>query len=51
VHAMVVAAKKMGMIHVKTLEIIERSWQVDEQRCRPDFQSLGHTGFLSFFRR
>ena len=50
-HAMVVAAKKMGMIHVKTLEIIERSWQVDEQRCRPDFQSLGHTGFLSFFRR
>ncbi len=51
VHAMVVAAKKMGFIHVRTIEIIQRSWQVDEQRCRPDFQSLGHTGFLSFFRR
>ena len=51
VHAMVVAAKKMGLIHVQTIEIIQRSWQVDEQRCRPDFQSLGHTGFLSFLRR
>ncbi|MDO8642969.1 MAG: methyltransferase domain-containing protein [Candidatus Woesearchaeota archaeon] len=51
VHAMVVAAKKMGFIHVQTIEIIQRSWQVDEQRCRPDFQSLGHTGFLSFLRR
>ncbi len=51
VQTMVVAAKKMGFIHVQTIEIIQRSWQVDEQRCRPDFQSLGHTGFLSFLRR
>ncbi len=51
VHAMVVAAKKMGFTHVQTIEIIQRSWQVDEQRCRPDFQSLGHTGFLTFLRR
>ncbi len=49
--SMVNAATKMGFVHEKTVELIERTWVVDERRCRPGFDALGHTGFLSFFRR
>lgn len=48
---MVVAAEKLGFVHDKSIETIERSWILDEKRARPGFESLGHTGFLSFFRK
>ena len=36
---------------VKTSEIIERTWKVGQRVCRPDNVRIGHTAFLSFFRR
>ncbi len=37
--------------HVKTVEIIERPWVVDEHRSRPDNSGIGHTAFLAFVRK
>lgn len=37
--------------HIKTVEVIERRWKVDKKIARPEFKMLGHTGFLSFFRK
>ncbi len=48
---MVVACREAGLVHERTIELIERDWVLDEKRSRPDFGGLGHTGFLSFFRR
>ncbi|KHO45938.1 MAG: tRNA (adenine57-N1/adenine58-N1)-methyltransferase [archaeon GW2011_AR3] len=38
-------------VHVKTIEIIERSWEVAERKVRPMSRMIGHTGYLSFARR
>lgn len=35
----------------KTIELIERTWAIKEQRVRPSSDSVGHTGFLVFVRR
>lgn len=48
---MVIDARKEGLVHERTIELIEREWVIDEMRCRPDFKGLGHTGFISFFRK
>lgn len=37
--------------HIKTIEIIERQWEVEERKVRPKSQEIGHSGFLSFYRR
>ena len=37
--------------HLKTIELIEREWEIQERRVRPKTQMIGHTGFLSFCRR
>ncbi len=37
--------------HIKTSEIIERNWEIDERKVRPKSQQIGHSGFLSFTRR
>ncbi|MBI2147357.1 methyltransferase domain-containing protein [Candidatus Woesearchaeota archaeon] len=47
----VIEAEKHALAYVKTIELIERSWALSERQCRPGFDALGHTGFLSFFRR
>ncbi len=44
-------AAKAGFLHLKTQETIERQWVVEGQRARPEYQMLGHTGFLTFLRR
>ena len=36
---------------VRTSELIDRTWVVDEQRSRPDNKGIGHTAFLTFVRR
>lgn len=36
---------------VRTVELIERSWHVGSRGSRPEFDMLGHTGFLTFARR
>jgi len=47
----VIKAKENNLDHLTTIELIERHWEVDERRCRPAHGALGHTGFLSMFRR
>jgi len=34
--------------HIKTIELIEREWIIDERRARPNHKMLGHTAFLVF---
>ncbi|MBI1970237.1 50S ribosomal protein L11 methyltransferase [Candidatus Woesearchaeota archaeon] len=48
---MVGEAEQSGFTHLKTVECILREWAISEQQCRPNFDALGHTGFLSFFRK
>ena len=38
-------------VYAKTIELIEREWEVEERKLRPKYRMLGHTGFLSFARR
>lgn len=40
-----------GLIYLRTIEIIERDWEVDSRVVRPKSQQIGHSGFLSFVRR
>ncbi len=35
----------------EVLELIERKWKIEDKIMRPEFQMLGHTGFLVFCRR
>jgi tRNA (adenine57-N1/adenine58-N1)-methyltransferase len=36
---------------VETLELIERKWKIEDKVMRPEFEMLGHTGFLTFCRK
>ena len=36
---------------LETLELIERKWKIEDKIMRPEFEMLGHTGFLTFCRR
>ena len=36
---------------LETIELLERKWFVNEQIMRPEFQMLGHTGFMCFCRK
>lgn len=38
-------------IHVKTMEINEREWEIEGRKVRPKSQSIGHSGFISFVRK
>jgi tRNA (adenine57-N1/adenine58-N1)-methyltransferase len=41
-----------GKFHfIKTLEIIEREWDVFGRKVRPKTQQIGHSGFLTFCRK
>ena len=45
-------ATKGTIIRVlETLELLERKWKIEERIMRPEFEMLGHTGFLCFCRR
>ena len=39
---------ELGFLEVRTMELIERLWEVKERGSRPSFDGLGHTGFLVF---
>jgi len=43
--------KNESFAYIKTIEIIEREWEVDERRVRPKSKGIGHSGFLSFARK
>ncbi|MBI2144475.1 methyltransferase domain-containing protein [Candidatus Woesearchaeota archaeon] len=46
-----VVAKNKSLVHIKTIEIIEREWEFDERIIRPKSQPIGHSGFLAFVRK
>ncbi|HSU72425.1 MAG TPA: rRNA adenine N-6-methyltransferase family protein [Candidatus Binatia bacterium] len=47
----VAARKNEHLQFIRTSELIDRTWIVDEQRSRPDNKGIGHTAFLTFVRR
>ena len=45
------AAKNKSLLHIKTIEIIEREWEFNDRIIRPKSQPIGHSGFLTFVRK
>ncbi len=43
--------KEERLLYIKTVEVLEREWIVEDKRLRPKNIMLGHTAFISFFRR
>ena len=43
--------KNENFVYLKTSEIIEREWEVEERKVRPKSAAIGHSGFLSFARK
>lgn len=39
------------IVKEKVVEIIQRPWKIEGKIVRPDNQTIGHTAFLSFFRK
>jgi len=39
------------LMTIKTIEITEREWEVNNRKVRPKTQSIGHSGFLTFVRK
>ncbi len=36
---------------IETVELLERKWKIEDKIMRPEFEMLGHTGFMTFCRR
>jgi len=36
---------------IETVELLERKWKIEDKIMRPEFEMLGHTGFITFCRR
>lgn len=45
------AGKNKSLVHLKTIEIIEREWEFNDRVVRPLTQQIGHSGFLTFVRK
>jgi len=43
--------RRSSLSVLETIELIERKWKIEGQIMRPEFQMLGHTGFLIFCRK
>ncbi len=43
--------KNKNLIHIKTIEIIQREWDIRERVVRPKTSIINHTGFLTFVRK
>ena len=43
--------KESSFVHLKTVEVIEREWEVDKRKVRPKSKSTIHSGFLSLGRK
>ena len=43
--------KDENFVYLKTVEITEREWEVEERKVRPKSTGIGHSGFLSFARK
>jgi tRNA (adenine57-N1/adenine58-N1)-methyltransferase len=40
-----------NMLYLKTVEVIERQWEVDGRKVRPKSTGIGHSGFMVFSRK
>ncbi len=40
-----------SLLHERSIEILEREWEIDGRRVRPKTQGIGHSGFLTFVRK
>ena len=47
----VIRRAKESFLHLKTIELIERKWIVEDLRLRPEHMGLLHTGFITFLRK
>ncbi|MBU0470977.1 MAG: methyltransferase domain-containing protein [Nanoarchaeota archaeon] len=45
------STRRTGIKVIETVELLERKWKIEDKIMRPEFQMLGHTGFLTFCRR
>ena len=43
--------KNEGFVYIKTVEAIQREWEVEERKVRPKSKGIFHSGFLSFARK
>ena len=43
--------RKSNIQVLETMELLERKWKIEDKIMRPEFQMLGHTGFLTFCRK
>ncbi len=43
--------KNDQFLYVKTVELIERLWEIEGRRVRPKSTGIGHSGFISFARK
>ncbi len=50
-HRFLASLKGTSFKALETIELLERKWAINEQIMRPEFQMLGHTGFMSFCRK
>jgi len=40
-----------SFVFVKTVEVIEREWMIEDFRLRPKSRMIAHSGFLTFIRK
>lgn len=45
------STRRTGINVIETIELLERKWKIEDKIMRPEFQMLGHTGFMVFCRR
>lgn len=38
-------------VHLETIEVIRREWEIDGRKVRPSTKGIGHSGFLSVCRK
>jgi len=51
VQQFILSTKGTKITVIETLELIERKWKIEDKIMRPEFEMLGHTGFLTFCRK
>jgi len=44
-------SKHKKLMHIKTIEILEREWEIEERKVRPKSRMMAHSGFLTFIRK
>ncbi|RLE46339.1 tRNA (adenine-N1)-methyltransferase [Candidatus Woesearchaeota archaeon] len=39
------------MLHIKTIEVMQRNWEVNKRKVRPKSIEIGHSGFITIARK